>query len=1208
MSKASILIVEDEAIVAADLAGILRRMGYEINGTTPRGEEAINLAREQRPDLILMDIRLAGAMDGVEAAGIIHRELDLPVIFLTAHSDQATLERAKLSEPFGYLLKPFEELGLETHIEMALYKHRAERKLRQAHDELELRIAERTRELGEAEQGLRESNETLERRVVERTAELQTANTKLLDSRRAALNMMEDAEAARRQAEEASAELRNSEERFRSLFNGMAEGFALHEIICDQTGKPADYRFLNINPAFERFTGLKIEDVIGKTVLEVLPETEPLWIEKYGQVALSGQSISFDQFHAGLGRHYEVSAYRPAPGQFAVLFLDITERKHAEERLSAQARTLKALNSSNHALLHATDELSLLQAVCKTVVEDCGHAMVWIGYAEEDAEKMVRPVASAGFEAGYLESLQISWADTERGRGPTGTAIRTGKPYGCSDMLSDPAFAPWRSEAIKRGYASSLVLPLMNDGKAFGALSIYAVKANAFSAEEVDLLMQLVDELAYGIRTVRLRAAHDQSEEELRTTYQHIDLLAETASRLLATDSPQQVVDSLCQKVLAVIDCDAFFNFLVDETEGRLHLNACAGIPEEERQKIEWLDYGIAVCGCAARDACRIVAEDIANTPDPRTELVKSFGIQAYACHPLMLQGRVLGTLSFGTRNRTSFSDDDLALMKAVADQVAIAMERKRAEEGLRQSKDEWELTFNSVPDLIAILNDHHRVVRVNKAMADRLGREPEECVGMPCYEAVHGSNLPPEFCPHSMTMGDGGEHNMELHEERLGGDFLVTTTPLLNLQGQMTGTVHVARDITERKRAEAALRMAKEAAESATNAKSQFLANMSHELRTPMTGVLGMLDLVLAGSLEAEQRKFIAMAQTSARSLVRILNDILDLTKIEMGKLSLEEKPFLMRKCVASTFNLFLPVAKGKGLDLDFTVAEDVPQHVIGDQIRINQILTNLVGNAVKFTEKGKVEIRVTAGGSAPGGKRDITFTVTDSGIGIPDDKKDLLFRVFSQVDESHSREYGGTGLGLAICKEIVERMGGRVSFTSEAGKGSTFSCTIPLGAAEAEQGAGVTAGKTTTAGDAPRAEGTNKSRLLIAEDDHIIRKILGTLLQQAHYEIDFAENGEKAVEMWEHGEYDLILMDVQMPRLNGFEATAAIREKETSRGGHIPIIAMTAHALKEDKERCLTAGMDAYISKPIDFKKTQQVIGDMLQQKSSDVTGNSP
>ena len=392
-------------------------------------------------------------------------------------------------------------------------------------------------------------------------------------------------------------------------------------------------------------------------------------------------------------------------------------------------------------------------------------------------------------------------------------------------------------------------------------------------------------------------------------------------------------------------------------------------------------------------------------------------------------------------------------------------------------------------------------------------------------------------------------------------------------------------------------LRQSKLAAEAATRAKSQFLANMSHELRTPMTGVLGMLDLALAGNLEVEQREFIEMAQTSARSLVRIINDILDLTKIEMGKLSLEEKPFCLRKCLESTFNIFLPVARNKGLDLSLTVANDVPETLVGDQTRLSQVLTNLVGNAVKFTATGKVEIGVTAGGSAAGGKRDVTFTVADSGIGIPDDKKDLLFRVFSQVDTSHSREYGGTGLGLAISKEIVERMGGRITFTSEAGKGSTFSCTIPLGVAAAEQDAIFASGKTATTDDVSRDQERTRPRLLIAEDDPIISQVLRAMLQRSNYDLDFVENGQKTVEMWERGEYDLILMDVQMPRLNGFEATAVIREKECRRGGHIPIIAMTAHALKEDEERCLAAGMDAYISKPIDFQKSLLVIAETLK-----------
>jgi PAS domain S-box-containing protein len=327
--------------------------------------------------------------------------------------------------------------------------------------------------------------------------------------------------------------LRASEDRFRSLFTGMTEGFALHEIVCSAEGVPVGYRFLEINPAFERLTGLKREQVIGRLHNEVLPDDDPNWVRIYGKVALTGEPVHFENFSPALNRHYDVFSYRPAPRQFAVIFMDITERKRmedallaarqdlenrVEERTAALTRTnklLRLLSECNQALVTLDNEQELIRAICQIMHEQGGYLMAWVGYAEQDADRTVRPVAHAGFENGYLDTIRISWADTDLGRGPTGTAIREGRVCQASDFGAQAETTPWRTEALRRGFRSSIALPLFADGRPFGALSVYSDAPAGFDADQVGLLQELAGDMAYGIMALRGRKQRDTMRKNL---------------------------------------------------------------------------------------------------------------------------------------------------------------------------------------------------------------------------------------------------------------------------------------------------------------------------------------------------------------------------------------------------------------------------------------------------------------------------------------------------------------------------------------------------------------------------------------------------------------------------------------------------------------------------------------------------------------------
>lgn len=566
--------------------------------------------------------------------------------------------------------------------------------------------------------------------------------------------------------------------------------------------------------------------------------------------------------------------------------------------------------------------------------------------------------------------------------------------------------------------------------------------------------------------------------------------------------------------------------------------------------------------------------------------------------------------------------NDELARFGDAINRMLDSLQLSQSDK--RRAEDRYRIFMDNSPLVAAIKDEDGRFVYVNEPYAKILRTTTEEIRGRRAAEFVIPETAA-QINDHDRQVFSSGQL-LQFEESIVTPDgverkWLSFRFPL-PAEGSRRLLGKLSLDITDRKRAEEELKQAKEAAESAALVKSQFLTNISHELRTPMNGIIGLTELALASQMNAEQREHISLIQFSAESLLGLINDVLDFSKLEAGKLELDPVEFDLKELLDDCVALMQILANRKGLQLLFDISRDTPGRVVGDSSRLRQVLVNLIGNAVKFTHKGEVRLTVSIA-SQKADEIMLHFAVSDTGVGIAEDKQQVIFERFSQADSSTTRQFGGTGLGLAISRRLVGMMNGRIEVESRVGKGSIFHFTAQVrrGTEHAEpagrpkKGGGAQYGREEaqctpdviipvlpTEEAAKPAISPSNLRILIAEDNKVNQIVIERLLKARGHAIVMAENGRIALEVLEREAFDLLITDVQMPEVDGYELVEAIRGREMRTGKRLRILGLSAHAFAEDRDKCLSAGMDAYLSKPVRTEELHQMIAELASMAASE------
>jgi len=1140
-------------------------------------------------------------------------------------------------------------------------------------------IEEHTSELARTLQALRDNEARLETRVCERTQELETTNSHL-----------ENEIAERRRAEES---LRQTEDRFRNAFDHAPIGMALVS---------PEGHWLQVNHALCEITGYSEQELLERTFQDITHPDDleadldfahgmlagdlPSFCMEKRYLRKDGQSVwillSVSRSHNEMGK----------PFLFVKQVQDISERKLAEGLIKERARLAALTADVGIALTRQGSLQGLLQRCTEAIVQhlDAAFARIWTLDPHGD-------VLELQASAGMYTHLDGAHARVPIGKFKIGLIAQERKPHLTNRVIGDPRVSD-QEWALREGMVAFAGHPLILAGQVCGVMALFTRKP--LSDSTIAALEAIANEVALGIERKRAEVALADSNALLKGV-----LDGSTKVAIIATDT---------NGLITVFNTGAerMSGYAAEEMIGRqtpamMHLEAeLNGVREELTRVLGRPIVGLDVfleparLGDVAEQECTYVRKD-------GSHLIVSLVVTAMRDS----NGKIVGFLGI----------------------IRDITEPKRIEAALRESETRFRRIMTNVLDFVAQVTTEGIYEYVAPSSLALLGYSSDQLQGKSIFSIIHPDDFDEGVTKFAEVMQLGVPVRGEFRCRHADGQYLwfeVVANPLLDHQGQICGGLINGRDISNRKRDEQELLRAKAAAEAANRAKSEFLANMSHEIRTPMNGVMGMLELALDSGLTGTQRHYVEMARMSADSLLGIINDILDFSKIESGKLELERTAFDLRETIGDTVKTLAARAQKKGLELILHVHPDVPSAVVGDPLRLSQVIVNLVGNAIKFTEHGEVVVQITTE-PCDDGQVGLHFCVTDTGCGIPPDKQQLIFDAFSQADSSTSRQFGGTGLGLAICTRLVDLMGGTIGVKSEVGKGCSFHFTARFGrqlrtiveehaepialeglrALVVDDNAtnlavleellsnwrmrpkGVTGGREALAemeaaaaqgapyrlvlldsqmpdlegldvareirqrhdlpevilillssddkpGDMARCQELGISaflrkpikqselldailtvlhqaprktryitaprpspvchhgtlRILLAEDNEVNQEYAIELLQRQGHTVVVANNGQEALAEWEMGTFDIILMDVQMPLMDGFAATAAIRQREIATGRHTPIIALTAHVMKGDRERCLSAGMDAYASKPLRSQEIFAAIDGLL------------